>query len=123
MVKISDLNDDQKSHLAWRLDHNTACGLITASAVARGDHGDLDVKEVFIKYGNVSARSASILTKKVLSFVVDHEKQKALNISLELFKDILGSVNGLSSEHSILVLKELSKSLNSLAKTYQIIQG
>lgn len=121
MVKISDLNDDQKSHLAWRLDHNTGCGFLTASAVARGDHGDLDVKEVFINYGDVSARSAAILTKKVLNFVVDHERQEALEISFELYKDVLRSVNGLTPKYSILVFKELAKSLSSLAKSHQEI--
>jgi membrane protein DedA with SNARE-associated domain len=48
---LSELNANQREHLAWRLDHKTACGYVTAGAVARGDHGDMLVSEIFEKYG------------------------------------------------------------------------
>ena len=65
---LSDLTQPQRSHLDYRLDHNTCCGYGTAASVARGDHGDMSVKEIFEKYGCRSSRSAAILTGKVLNF-------------------------------------------------------
>ena len=57
-MKVSDLNNYQKQHLAWRLDHKTATGLITASAIARGDHGNKSVMDIF-KESGCSNRSAA----------------------------------------------------------------
>jgi hypothetical protein len=36
-MKVCDLNEMQCAHLAWRLDHKTACGLLTAARIARGE--------------------------------------------------------------------------------------
>lgn len=66
-MKISELNDLQKQHLVWRLDHNTVCGLGTAIRVAKGQCGDLDLVNIFISVGQ-SNRSAKILATKVEKF-------------------------------------------------------
>ncbi len=47
--KISELSHDQKCHLAWRIDHKTAIGILTACRIARGQMGDMTTKEVFDK--------------------------------------------------------------------------
>lgn len=67
-MKLSELSDIQKQHLAWRLDNKTHCGLITACAVSRGDHGDLDLVDIFLQYGHMTKHSAKIHAKKVIDF-------------------------------------------------------
>lgn len=67
-MRISELNDEQKGHLAWRLDHKTSCGLITACSVARMQHGDLELVEIFKDYGGLPERSAKIHAAKVRNF-------------------------------------------------------
>jgi len=67
-VNISSLTETKKCHLAWRLDNKTGCGLLTACAVARGEHGDLDIVDVFKLYGDRSERSAKIHATKVINF-------------------------------------------------------
>jgi hypothetical protein len=53
MTKLSELTETQKEHLAWRLDHKTVCGLLTASRIARGEFGDLDIIDIFSSQNNV----------------------------------------------------------------------
>lgn len=67
-MNLSELSDHQKGHLAWRLDNKTGCGLITACSVARGDHGDFDLVDIFIRYGGKSSHSAKIHARKVINF-------------------------------------------------------
>ena len=74
-MKLSELSKEQRSHLAWRLDHNTACGYLTACRVANFDQGieedwigDLDLVQIFMQFGNRTHRSAVILAKKVIAF-------------------------------------------------------
>lgn len=66
-MKLSELTNEQKGHLVWRLDHNTYCGLITAGRIAKGEFGDLDLIEVF-KMFDKSDHSAKILARKVINF-------------------------------------------------------
>jgi hypothetical protein len=76
-MRLSDLTDKKKQHLAWRLDNKTGCGLLTACAVARGDHGDLELVDIFVQYGGRSLHSAKIHARKVINFRVrlTHPKQ------------------------------------------------
>ncbi len=67
-MKISELSELQKSHLAFRLDKNTPCGMITAGRVIKGEFGDLELVEVFQKFGERSPHSAKILARKVMNF-------------------------------------------------------
>lgn len=67
-MKISELSELQRGHLAWRLDHKTACGYITAGRVAKGELGDMELVEVFVTYGSRSLRSAKINARKVINF-------------------------------------------------------
>lgn len=68
-MKISELSETQKQHLAWRLDHKTAMGLFTACGYAREDFGDLDLVEVFKRAGR-SDHSAKIHARKVINFTL-----------------------------------------------------
>ena len=67
-MKLSNLTEIQRGHMAWRLDRNTCCGLLTALRVARMEHGDLEVAEVFEKYGGRTPRSAKIQATKCAKF-------------------------------------------------------
>lgn len=68
-MKISELTDIQKQHLAWRLDHKTYCGLLTACRIAKGELGDDDLVEVF-KKADKSEHSAKIHARKVINFSI-----------------------------------------------------
>lgn len=48
-ARISDLTDDQKGHLAWRLDHKTYVGYLTAIRIAKGEFGNDLITRVFEK--------------------------------------------------------------------------
>lgn len=67
-MRISELTETQRSHLAWRLDNKTACGLLSACAVARGERGDLELVDVFHRYGDRTEHSAKIHARKVMNF-------------------------------------------------------
>lgn len=66
-MTISQLTEAQKGHLIYRLDHNTYCGLLTAIRIAKGEWGDLEIKDIFLQMDR-SPRSASILATKVQKF-------------------------------------------------------
>ena len=66
-MKISELTQEQKGHLAWRLDHKTSTGYLTSCCIARGDYGDLDLVEVF-KLADRSEHSAKIHARKVMNY-------------------------------------------------------
>lgn len=66
-MKLSELTEDQKSHLAWRLDHKTYVGAFTAARIARGEFGDLDLVEIFVQAGK-SKRSAMYHARAVARY-------------------------------------------------------
>lgn len=67
-MKVSDLNDTQRSHLAWRLDHKTVCGYITAGRIARGEIlQDRTLVEIF-EWAGKTPHAAKIHARKVLNF-------------------------------------------------------
>lgn len=68
-MKVSELSETRKQHLAWRLDAKTAMGLLTACRYARGEFGDLDLIEIFKRSGR-SDHSAKIHARKVINFVL-----------------------------------------------------
>ncbi|MHA1951438.1 MAG: hypothetical protein ACW99G_17870 [Candidatus Thorarchaeota archaeon] len=113
MIKLSELNDDQKGHLAWRLDHKTCCGYITAGAVARGDHGDLDVVDIFKKYGDRNERSAKIQARKVQNYKTDPDLKKGTEVGLILVSRISSVMR---SETSGLNMK-------ASAKAHEVVLG
>lgn len=69
--RISELTKTQKGHLAWRLDHKTYVGYLTALRVVRGEFGDDDLVSVFKRAGR-SDRSAKIHARKVLNFTLSN---------------------------------------------------
>ncbi len=71
-MKLYELNKTQLMHLAWRLDHKTACGLITACRIARleTEFNHKEVWEVFAWTG-LSQRSAKIHAGKTERFQAD----------------------------------------------------
>lgn len=123
---LSELTEDQKSHLAWRLDHNTGCGFITATSVARGVHGDLDIVEIFEKYGFCSKRSAKALAKKVEAYKVDPKKKTIANLTLRIFPEVLHRINQdcdlhrLENEDYAQVMENVADALVSSAKLYRV---
>lgn len=86
-MKISELNEDQKCHLAWRLDHKTACGLLTACRIARGELGDMDLVEVF-KWTGKTDRSAKIHARKVIDFKLIETEQLKTAYNTEKLKTL-----------------------------------
>lgn len=67
-MKVSDLTLTQRQHLAWRLDHRTVCGYLTACRIARGDFlSDRTLPAIFEWAGRVP-HSAKIHARKVLNF-------------------------------------------------------
>lgn len=74
-MKLSDITHEQACHLAWRLDHKTAMGMLTACAFARGDHGDLPIFEIF-KIAGKSEQSAKIHARKVVNYSLEKAKAK-----------------------------------------------
>jgi hypothetical protein len=55
--------------MAWRLDAKTACGMLTACRIARLDLGDMDVADVFVRYGGRTPHSAKCHAAKVAKFM------------------------------------------------------
>lgn len=100
-IKISDLHKIQRDHLAWRLDHKTTCGMLTASAIARGEHGDMTIVEVFNKMDK-SEKSSTMNAYYVLNFNKILEKR----------------INKLEKDGSDKFLLELSKIKLWQWKTY-----
>jgi hypothetical protein len=47
-MKISELCNLQKSHMAWRI-HRETCGMLEAIRIANGELGDISVYRVFRK--------------------------------------------------------------------------
>lgn len=64
---VSQLNEPQRGHLAWRLDHKTCCGYITACHIARGQHEDKPINEVFESF-DMKPHQAKIHARKVINF-------------------------------------------------------
>lgn len=67
--RLSELTDHQKGHLAWRLDNRTYCGYITAGHIARGNHGDKRVDEIFREF-DMTPHQAKIHANKVQNFTL-----------------------------------------------------
>jgi hypothetical protein len=66
-TKISELSEEQKSHLAWRLEHYTFVGYVTAIRIVKGEFGDSTLFEVFEKAG-MNPQRAKIHSSRVCNF-------------------------------------------------------
>lgn len=73
-VKIKDLNDAQRVHLAWRLEYKAFCDMLSAIVIAQGEyaiHGKMSnnctLFEVF-KIMGLTDHQAKIHAKKVIDF-------------------------------------------------------
>ena len=66
--KISELSQIQRGHLAWRLDHKTCCGYITACHIARGDHKEDYVLNKVFEMFDMKPHQAKIHARKVINF-------------------------------------------------------
>ena len=125
---LSQLTDDQKGHLAYRLDHNTCCGFGTASRVARGDHGDMEVVEIFQKYGDRSKRSAQALAKKVEKFSVPANDKIVLKLSTSYFLPVLTMITDACCAHQLdssdyaKVMDSIADGLKSSARLYRVLK-
>jgi hypothetical protein len=119
-MKISELNEDQKSELVHRLDHNTHIGLITACRIAKGEFGDDELEQVFIK-ADKSPRSAKILAKKVIGFSIDPDikfaNKEGLSIATRVMKEVWDMHE--SPKRQIMLFREVAKFINSICKNYE----
>lgn len=86
-MKISELTEIQKQHLAFRLDNNTSMGYIGACQVARIELGDDEIVDVFRKAGK-SEHSAKILAKKVETFRAPERHNYRIEVEIK-FEDVL----------------------------------
>lgn len=119
-MKISELNEDQKNHLAVMLDKKTYVGIITAGRIARGEMGDDEILEVFKKAGKlpgVSRRYANL----VESFVLDPREKMIAQFTLELNLNILLRMRDakLNSQEIIQVLQETIENCQRTKKLYE----
>lgn len=117
---LSELNEDRKGHLAWRLDHNTACGFLTAASVARGEHGDMDIVEIFMKYGNRSSRSAKALARKVEQYVRDEGEKRVCEKTIQFHFDILSQCRGMDTFEAVSIMERLAEGLRNSARLFRI---
>lgn len=67
--RVKDLCENKRMHLAWRLDHKTYCGMITASRICRleTNHKDMYLPDLF-KLFDMTDHSAKIHSTKVCNF-------------------------------------------------------
>jgi len=115
-MRISELSEDQKSHLAWRLEHNTYVGYGTACRIARGEFGDLTLEECFEK-ADKKPRWAKYYAQKVIDFKVSESRKQAMERSMSVFKTALDATRGLDSDDIIWMCESLAKSLKGYAET------
>lgn len=120
-MKISELSDPQKEHLAWRLDHNTYVGYLTAGRIARGEMGDMELEEVFMK-ADKSKRSAKILAKKVMEFTIDPDLYTAQKCMLRVSCQVIGLCRQEADGNDNVfkhVVRQLVKHLDGFIDTYE----
>ncbi len=68
-MKISELTELQKGHLAWRLHHKTNLTLVAAGKIAHeGLHDHMELTYVFERLGERTSHSAKIHASKVINF-------------------------------------------------------
>lgn len=73
-IKVGQLTDLQKAHLAWRLDHKTYCGMISAIRIAKGKYlfnlkpsANCTLFEIF-KAMELTDHAAKIHARKVIDY-------------------------------------------------------
>lgn len=68
-MRVCELIEVKRQHLAWRLDAKTACGMLTACRIARlgTEFDNQEVYKVFVWAGQTE-RSAKIHARKVINF-------------------------------------------------------
>lgn len=76
------MNQDQKDHLAWRLDRHTHVGFLTAGRIARGEFGDEEIVDIF-KRAEMTPHRAKIHAKKVETFELSDLDRAVLNLKRE----------------------------------------
>lgn len=80
--KVKELNRLQKGHLAWRLDHHTYCGFISAGRVSRGESGfgEKRINEVFENF-EMTKHQAKIHATKVVNFELPYNDLVQLGLA------------------------------------------
>ena len=107
LTTISQLNQDQRNHLAWRLNAKTHCRPLVVAAVIRGDHGDLDIVDIFKSFGKCTERLAKAHVKKIKDFVVDEKDQQVAKIAFMFSDRIRTTTKSLTSQQQIKLYKSL----------------
>jgi hypothetical protein len=121
-MKISELNEDQKGHLAYRLDHNTYCGFLTAGRICNGEFGDLDLEEVFKQAGK-SPRWAKYYAKKVIEFNADPDEKAAFTSSLTMLPHIMQDISFAAPNfrQQVMLAKNLIRGLENYARLTEVM--
>jgi hypothetical protein len=121
-MKISELNEDQKGHLAYRLDHNTYCGFLTAARICNGEFGDLELEEVFKQAGK-SPRWAKYYAKKVIEFNADPDEKAAAKTSLEMLPFIMKDIgdNAPNFRQQVMLARNLIRGLEGYARLTEVM--
>ena len=114
-MRVSELNEDQKSHLMWRIDAKTGCGLGWARAVAECRGGeDLDLVDVFVRAGRTLA-SAKIHARKVMSYKLDPVEKEALQVVHDTLMFMHQRTSGMGTATAIRSAEQASVALQRLA--------
>lgn len=123
-MKISELNDDQKGHLAFLLERHTHCGYGTSGRIARGEFGDDEIVDVFTK-ADKSKRSARHFAKKVEQFVLDPRKKMLATAKTVVYSDLIISIRqrapDLSFAESIELYEFIAQGLKSMIGTLKML--
>ena len=115
-MKISELNDDQRGHLAYLLERNTYCGYGTSCRIAKGEFGDMSLEDAFQK-ADKSPRWAKYYAKKVMEFKIDADLKAATTTALSLLQPVMQLINNntINNRQQIIVTESLIKGLQGLA--------
>ena len=120
-MKVSELNEDQRSHLIWRIDAKTGCGLGWARAVAECRGGEaIELKEVFIQAGK-TPRSAAYHARKVVEYVIDPVDKLALKLGADFTAHTVRHSNelNLSLPDTVKLARAVANALSTYADTLE----
>lgn len=108
-MKVRDLNEDQKGHLAWRLNTKTGWGM-SAARQAATEMLDTEVSEIF-RLAGCTKRSAQAHARLVGEYVYSPEEKKALALTMELLNECLIRTSELDLKFRRKVCKHVGRAL------------
>jgi len=116
-MRVSELTEDQKSHLIWRIDAKTGCGIGWARAVAECRGGeDMDLVDVFVQAGKTK-RSAQIHARKIINFTIDPVEKAGLQAAKDCMAIACQHSQGCNIAASALIAEKAAEALTKYAKS------